>query len=105
MDTRWIAEIGPADAAHRQHGEALGAGLEDVPRQISRRQAPVDSARRVLLPRRAEPCPEGREGFVELRRRAADQLLERRRPPDDDEAVPEAARRFEALGDRSRRLL
>ncbi len=76
-----------------------------MPGQVSRRQAPIDGARRLLLPRRAEPCPEGRKAFVQLRRRVADQLLQRRRARDHDEAVPEAARRFEALGDRPRRLL
>src|SRR5262249_17329889 len=37
--------------------------------------------------------------------RALDELLERGWPGDNDEAVPQAARRFEALGDRPRRLL
>jgi hypothetical protein len=43
MHPRGIVEVGPADAAHGQHGEALGTGLEDVPGQVSRRQAPVDN--------------------------------------------------------------
>jgi hypothetical protein len=42
MHLRGIAEVGPGDAAHGQHGEALGTGLEDVPGQVSLRQAPVE---------------------------------------------------------------
>jgi len=50
-----IAEIVPLEATHREHGERGRHRLEDLLREVSGGQARVHRARRVFLPRGAQP--------------------------------------------------
>jgi hypothetical protein len=54
-DANRIAEIVPLEATHREHGERGRHGLEDLLREVSGGQARVHRARRVFLPRGAQP--------------------------------------------------